>query len=44
MEVSPPIAAEFLHVVRDSEREAAAAAYEVARQAYRKILSESTTE
>jgi hypothetical protein len=32
------------NIFRASEREAAAAAYEVARQAYRKILSESTTE
>ena len=28
--------------IRDSERPAAAAAYEVARQAYRKILAEAT--
>jgi hypothetical protein len=32
------------NIFRDSEREAAAAAYEVARQAYRKIISESTTD
>jgi hypothetical protein len=30
------------NIFRESEREAAAAAYEVARQAYRKILAEST--
>jgi hypothetical protein len=32
------------NIFRESEREAAAAAYDVARQAYRKILSESTTQ
>jgi hypothetical protein len=32
------------NIIRAPEREAAAAAYEVARQAYRKILDESTTE